>query len=115
VRRARSLVQRSPTESGVPEYDHESSIIRTPWSTWGCCALVEKSVSRIYEMWLLSNETRSEESALLGCFIDMLSSSKCFHPKPHLPPYDHSSLRLIPPTHFVTALTSICRFPVYTT
>jgi hypothetical protein len=35
-----SLVQRSPTESGVPECDREASIIRRP--TRGCCAIGEK-------------------------------------------------------------------------
>jgi len=33
-----SLVQRSPTECGVSECDHESSIIRRPWSTGGADA-----------------------------------------------------------------------------
>jgi len=30
-----SLVQRSPTERGVSECDHESSIMRRPWPTGG--------------------------------------------------------------------------------
>ena len=28
-----SLVQRSPTDCGVSEYDHESSTMRRPWPT----------------------------------------------------------------------------------
>jgi len=35
----RSLVQRSPTECGVSEFDREASIIRRSWPTRGCCAL----------------------------------------------------------------------------
>jgi len=30
-----SLVQRSPTECGVSEWDHESSIMKRPWPTGG--------------------------------------------------------------------------------
>ena len=33
------LVQRSPTECGVSECDRETSIIRRPWPTGGCCAI----------------------------------------------------------------------------
>jgi hypothetical protein len=32
----RSLVQRSPTECGVPECDREALIMRRPWPTAGC-------------------------------------------------------------------------------
>ena len=35
----RSLVQRSPTECGVSEYDREVSIMRKPWPKGGCCAI----------------------------------------------------------------------------
>jgi len=31
----RSLVQRSPTECGVSEYDRETSLMRTPWARGG--------------------------------------------------------------------------------
>jgi len=34
----RGLIQRSPTECGVPECDHEASITRTRWSNRKCCA-----------------------------------------------------------------------------
>ena len=34
-----SLVQRDPTECGVSECDHETSIMKRPWSTRGCCAM----------------------------------------------------------------------------
>ena len=34
-----SLVQRSPTECGVPEYDSEASILRRFWRARGCCAI----------------------------------------------------------------------------
>ena len=35
-------VQRSPTDCGVSECDHESWIMRRPWPTGGCCAMVKK-------------------------------------------------------------------------
>ena len=34
-----SLVQRSPFECGVSECDHETSTVRRPWPTSGCCAM----------------------------------------------------------------------------
>ena len=34
-----SLVQRSPTECYVSECDRETSIMRRPWPTGGCCAI----------------------------------------------------------------------------
>ena len=33
------LIQRSPTECGVSEYDREASIMRRPWPTRGCRAV----------------------------------------------------------------------------
>jgi len=39
-----SLVQKSPTECGVSECDHESSTMRTPWPTGGISVIV-KNVS----------------------------------------------------------------------
>jgi hypothetical protein len=44
----RSLVQRSPTECGVSESDHESWIIRRPWATRGRCAMVKKKRAVAY-------------------------------------------------------------------
>jgi len=38
-----SLVQRSPTKHGVPECDHEASIMRRPRPTRGCCAMIKKN------------------------------------------------------------------------
>ena len=40
-----SLVQRTPTECGVSECDHESSIMRKPWPAGGCCAMVKKNIT----------------------------------------------------------------------
>jgi hypothetical protein len=37
-----SLVQRSPTECCVSECERESSTIRSPWPTGGCCVTVKK-------------------------------------------------------------------------
>jgi hypothetical protein len=37
-----SLVQRSPTECGMSEYDREAWIMRRPWLTRGCCATGKK-------------------------------------------------------------------------
>jgi hypothetical protein len=34
-----SLVKRSPTECGVSECDRETSTMRRPWPTRGCCAM----------------------------------------------------------------------------
>jgi len=42
----RSLVQRSPTECGVSECDRESSVMRRPWSTRGCCFTVKETRER---------------------------------------------------------------------
>ena len=38
----RSLIQRSPTQFGVSECDHEHSIMRRPWPTRDCCAMGKK-------------------------------------------------------------------------
>ena len=35
----RSLVQRSPTECGVPDYDPEAWIMSRHWTKRGCCAI----------------------------------------------------------------------------
>jgi hypothetical protein len=35
----RSLVQRSPTECGVPECDREVSTMWRPWPIRGCCVM----------------------------------------------------------------------------
>jgi hypothetical protein len=40
----RGLMQRSPTECGVPEYDREALTTRRPWSTWGCCAMRKNKI-----------------------------------------------------------------------
>jgi len=34
-----SLVQRSPTDSGVSEFDCETWTVRRPWFTMGCCTM----------------------------------------------------------------------------
>ena len=39
LRRARSLVQRSPTECGASVCDREASLMRSPWPTGGCWAM----------------------------------------------------------------------------
>jgi len=44
-----SLVQRSPTKSGVSECDREALMTRTPWPTRGCCAMGK----RIYTHFIL--------------------------------------------------------------
>ena len=38
----RSLVHWSPTECGVSEYHREASILRRPWPTGGCYAMVKE-------------------------------------------------------------------------
>jgi hypothetical protein len=37
-----SLFQRNPTDCGVSECDHETSIMRRSWTTRGCCAIRKK-------------------------------------------------------------------------
>jgi hypothetical protein len=37
-----SLVQRSPTECGMSDCDHEALSMRTPWPTGRCCAIGKK-------------------------------------------------------------------------
>jgi hypothetical protein len=39
----RSLVQRSPTDCGVSEWDHEASIMMRSWPTRGCRATGERT------------------------------------------------------------------------
>ena len=36
-----SLVHRSPIECGVSDCDHETSLMRKPWSNGGCCTMVK--------------------------------------------------------------------------
>ena len=57
-----SLVQRTPTECGVSEWDNESSTMMRPWPTMGCCAMVKKnvhgfffSVKHVKSVWHISN------------------------------------------------------------
>jgi len=38
-----SPIQRSPTECGASECDHESSVLRR-WSTGGCCSIKKKQI-----------------------------------------------------------------------
>jgi hypothetical protein len=40
-----SLVQRSPTDCGVSEYDHESSIMRRSWPTTGLLGKVKRTLN----------------------------------------------------------------------
>jgi len=40
----RSLVRWSPTECGVSEYHSEASILRRPWPTGSCCAMIKKNM-----------------------------------------------------------------------
>jgi hypothetical protein len=45
----RSLVQRSPTECGVSECGRETSKMRRPWTTRGCCAISLQLVLKVAE------------------------------------------------------------------
>jgi hypothetical protein len=47
-----SLVQRGPTDYGVPECDREASKMRRSWPTRGCCAMGGGG-----ETWYISYET----------------------------------------------------------
>ena len=64
-----SLVQRSPTECGVSECDHESSTMRRPWTTGGCCIMVKRNsfgitphvmCQLISDCWLINYVNSSE-------------------------------------------------------
>jgi len=41
----RSLVQSSPTECSVSECDGETSLMRRPWPTPGCCTMVKTNAT----------------------------------------------------------------------
>jgi hypothetical protein len=41
-----SLIQRSLTECGVSECGHESTTMRRPWPTRGCCAMVKNGFTK---------------------------------------------------------------------
>jgi hypothetical protein len=49
-----SLVQRSPTYSGVSECDYESSKMRKPWPTGGCCDVLKNVINILQLFTLLS-------------------------------------------------------------
>jgi hypothetical protein len=54
-----SLVQRSPTECGVSEYNREASIMRRLWPTRGCCEM-EKKLS-LHETQFRSRQSGDEK------------------------------------------------------
>jgi hypothetical protein len=54
-----SLVQRSPTECGVSECNHEASIMRRPWPTGGCCAMDKKNRVPNFCITALKQKTKS--------------------------------------------------------
>jgi hypothetical protein len=58
-----SLVQRSPTECGVSEYDRESSIMRRPWPTGGCWRHDKKGSEHYPKM------TKSDYKSSLKCLL----------------------------------------------
>jgi hypothetical protein len=41
-----SLVQRSPTECGMSEYNHEASIMRRSWPSTGCWDMVKEKIKK---------------------------------------------------------------------
>jgi hypothetical protein len=57
------LVQRSPTEGGVSEYDREGYIKRRSWPNRGCCAMGKKS-SCVFETNLLDDGNTSNSARL---------------------------------------------------
>jgi len=48
----RSLIQRSPTDYGVSDYDRETSTMRRLWPTRGCCTV--KNVIPVYRDYILT-------------------------------------------------------------
>jgi hypothetical protein len=61
-----ALVQVSPTECGVSEYDCEASIMRWPWPTMSCCAMKNENICHIASnattIWLMMNAEGAEGS-----------------------------------------------------
>jgi len=49
-----TLVQKSPTECGVPECDRAASIMRWPWSTTGCFAMGGGDGSGRYALFIVT-------------------------------------------------------------
>jgi hypothetical protein len=52
-----SLVQRSLTECGVSECDHEASIMRRPWPIRGFCAMEDDANLAIFFVAIMSGIT----------------------------------------------------------
>jgi hypothetical protein len=50
-----SLIQRSPTECDVSEFDREASPMRRPWPMGGCCEMGEKITIQTFR---LTSESR---------------------------------------------------------
>jgi hypothetical protein len=67
-----SLVQRSPTECGVSECDHESPIMRNPWPTGGCRAMVKK---KLFYMFRAMKVHHQEVSCRIQAYGIMLCPS----------------------------------------
>jgi hypothetical protein len=81
-----SLVQRSPTERSVSVYDRKASLMRRPWSTRGCWAMVKKirsviTMDSLYQTyvlcWSLSDVFRVYGWPGLGCTVGSTWSMFC--------------------------------------
>jgi hypothetical protein len=46
-----TLIQRSVTESSVPECDREASIMRRNWPNRGCCAMEKNIIIKLLHAW----------------------------------------------------------------
>jgi len=65
-----SLVQRSTTEGGVSERDHESLTVKRPWPTGGCCAVVKIS-SQLPKPFYTSEPFYTSVFTIKACYISV--------------------------------------------
>jgi hypothetical protein len=71
-----SLVQRSPTECGVSEYDREASTMRRSWPTRVCCAMGKKMLTDRVASWLAKETGVGMDDR--GKRVRLLTGSKIF-------------------------------------
>jgi len=73
---SRSLVQRSPTDCGVSECDHEASIMGRPWPNSGCFA-VDKPTKCIKHKQQYNLFSLTRVSAVMFHPHDVLKQTRC--------------------------------------
>jgi hypothetical protein len=108
-----SLVQWSPTDCGMSEFDCEASIMRRLWHTGGCCAMVKKNILHGQTLNVIFTFILSYLLSSLICFIHSfffylfyfslftphlhaLSSSFVILPLPHVSRSHKPQITIIP-------------------